>query len=145
MIWNVPDYLWEMNFAGALAFYRKNGHLDIPDDYGNGNGKSLSLWLTRQRKYKTEAKLSEEQIKRLESLEMDWLTPSEREWETHYESAKDYHQKNGPCAYVDESDFPLGMWIWRIRAGKVKLKASGGNGNQMEQLKEIGLEFSPVS
>lgn len=136
---------WQQKFLDVQAFYREYGHLDIPDDYGNGNGKSLALWLTRQRKYKTQAKLSEEQIKRLESLDMDWLTSSEREWETHYKSAKDYYQKNGdlkiPCAYVDESGFPLGMWIWRIRAGKVKLKASGGNGNQMERLKEIGLEM----
>ena len=33
MIWNIPDYLWEENFAGALDFYQKNGHLDIPSNW----------------------------------------------------------------------------------------------------------------
>ena len=43
---------------------------------------------------------------------------------------------------VDESGFPLGMWLWRIRTNKIKLKTEGGNGNQIERLRTIGFEFT---
>ena len=43
-----------------------------------------------------------------------------------------------PCTYVDEDGLPLGMWLWRIRKNKVKLKTSGANGNQVERLAKIG-------
>ena len=47
-----------------------------------------------------------------------------------------------PSAYVDESGFPLGMWLWRIRTKKNKLKTEGANGNQIERLRAIGFDFS---
>ena len=153
MIWENRNQVagneaWQQKFLGVQAFYREYGHLNIPDSYDNGNGKSLSLWLKRQRKCKADEKLTEEQIERLESIDMDWLTSSEREWEEHYESAKRYYQKNGnlkiPSTYADESGFPLGMWLWRIRTGKVKPKTTDGNGDQLRRLKEIGLEFSSM-
>ncbi len=46
------------------------------------------------------------------------------------------------CTYVDESGFPLGMWLWRIRGGKIELRTEGVNGNQLERLRTIGFEFS---
>ena len=77
---------------------------------------------------------------------MDWLTLVERDLENHYDSAERYYRKYGtlamPCGYVDESGFPLGMWLWRIRTNKIKLKTEGGNGNQIERLRTIGFEFT---
>ena len=153
MVWEnrnqlVSDEAWQRKFRSVQAFYREYGHLNIPDDYAGGNGKSLSLWLNRQRKQKSASKLCQAQIEMLEDIGMDWLTPSEREWETHYESAKSYYWENGnlqmPCTYVDESGFPLGMWLWRIHTGKVKPKTTDGNGDQLARLREIGLQISPL-
>ncbi|MBQ2988583.1 MAG: Helicase associated domain protein [Clostridia bacterium] len=153
MVWEnrhqvANDAAWQQKFRGAQAFYREYGHLDIPDDYDNGNGKSLSLWIRRQRKSKADQKLSEAQILLLESIGMDWLTSAERDWENHYEFAKRYYGENGnlemPCTYVDESGFPLGMWLWRIRSGQTKLKVTDGNGDQLARLREIGFQISPL-
>ena len=144
----IRDDVWHGQFKRVKAFYIEHGHLDIPSEYGNGRGRALRLWLSRQRKLKATSKLSKEQIALLESIGMDWLTPSERDWETHYESAKRYYHRNGslniPCTYIDESGFPLGMWMWRIRTHKVKLKTSGANGNQVERLQRIGFVFVTV-
>jgi hypothetical protein len=30
------------------------------------------------------------------------------------------------------------MWLWRVRTGKVKLRTSGENGNQIARLESIG-------
>lgn len=153
MIWENRTQLakneaWKNQFNGVKTFYLEHGHLDIPDGYADGKGKSLTLWLSRQRSQKSAGKLSEEQIASLDGLGIDWLTPTERNWENHYESVATYYHRNGtldiPCAYVDESGFPLGMWLWRIRANKVKLKTSGANGDQLERLKAIGFGLMPI-
>lgn len=77
---------------------------------------------------------------------MDWLTSVERNWENHYDSAERYYREHGtltmPCTYVDESGFPLGMWLWRIHTNKIKLRTEGSNGNQIERLRAIGFEFA---
>lgn len=49
MIWDVPDYLWEENFTGAVEFHRKNGHLDIPAAYRAENGLKVGMWLRSSR------------------------------------------------------------------------------------------------
>ena len=151
MVWENRNQLakteaWKNQFHDVQIFYLEYGHLDVPDDYAGGKGKSLSIWLSRQRALKTSGKLSEEQIASLDELGMDWLTPTERDWEHHYESAREYYNKNKtldiPSTYLDEKGFPLGMWLWRIRTNKVKLKTSGANGNQVERLQKLGLEVS---
>lgn len=153
MVWEncgqlLRDNAWHSQFEKVKAFYCEHGHLNIPDDYSNGSGKSLHLWLNRQRKLKSTSSLEKEQIALLEDVGMDWLTPSEREWELHFEAAQRYYDRNGtldiPCTYVDESGFSLGMWMWRIRTQKVRLKTSGANGNQVERLQKIGFVFSSV-
>jgi hypothetical protein len=32
MIWDVPDYLWEENFAACMAYHRTHGDLNVPLD-----------------------------------------------------------------------------------------------------------------
>lgn len=151
MVWENRNHLvwseaWYTQFKGAQAFYQQYGHLNIPSEYDKGNGKQLATWVVRQRALKAKGKLPGEQIKLLESIGIDWLTSVERDWENHYDSAERYYRKHGtltmPCTYVDESGFPLGMWLWRIRGGKVKLRTDGANGNQIERLRAIGFEFS---
>ena len=154
MVWENRNRLlqndaWQDQYRKAKAFYDEFGHLNVTNDYDGGNGKAIALWLSRQRSLKFSGKLSKEQISSLEKINMAWMTSAEREWEKHYESAKQYFHKNGtlniPCTYVDENGFPLGMWLWRIRSNKVKLKTSGANGNQLERLKNIGMEFCEIS
>ena len=49
MIWDVPDYLWEENFAECLQYYREHGNLDIPNAYCSPKGLKIGGWLRRQR------------------------------------------------------------------------------------------------
>ncbi len=49
MIWDVPDYLWEENFAECLQYYREHGNLDIPNAYCSPKGLKIGGWIRRQR------------------------------------------------------------------------------------------------
>lgn len=146
MVWNVGEFRWEEAYKRAATFYRENGHLVIPRYYGQEKEFDLYEWVMSQRNKYRSGELSEDKIRKLEKIGMDWLTSVERDWENHYDSAERYYRKHGtltmPCTYVDESGFPLGMWLWRIRTNKTKLRTEGANGNQIERLRAIGFEFS---
>lgn len=146
MVWNVGEFRWEEAYKCAAAFYRENGHLVIPRYYGQEKEFDLYEWVMSQRNKYRLGELPEDKIQKLEKIGMDWLTSVERDWENHYASAERYYLKHGtlamPCTYVDQSGFPLGMWLWRIRTNKVKLKTEGANGNQIERLEAIGFDFS---
>ena len=146
MIWNVGEFRWDEAYKRAASFYRDNGHLVVPRNYGQEKEFDLYEWVMSQRNKYRMSQLSEDKIHKLEEIGIDWLTSVERDWENHYDSAERYYREHGtlimPCSYVDDSGFPLGMWLWRIRTNKVKLKTDGANGNQVERLRAIGLEFS---
>lgn len=110
VIWSVPDYLWEENFAGALEFYRQNGHLDIPANYCSSNGLKIGTWLRRQRdlragRAKTGVPPTDEQIARLDEIGMLWKNKFEAAWDRGYQAALAYYQEHGnidvPTVYVN--------------------------------------------
>ncbi len=129
MIWDVPDYLWEENFAECLQYYREHGNLDIPNAYISPGGLKIGGWIRRQRllrKGKTNgAKLTQEQITRLDEIGMVWKTKPEQQWEKGYAEAKAYYEENGnlnvPVSYVSPDGYKLGGWIAdRREKGKEK-------------------------
>lgn len=143
MIWKIKDIQWNEAYARAKRYYRKHKNLAVQKGRKDNDSYDLYEWVRIQReKYRT-GELTARQIELMEQIGMDWLTTVERNWETNYKSAERYYKKYGsiekmPCTYVDEDGFPLGMWLWRIRKNKVKLKTSGANGNQVERLAKIG-------
>ena len=58
MVWDIPDYLWEENYAAAVRYHREHGNLDVPKDYVDSEGIRLGRWLITlrsNRKVQTEA------------------------------------------------------------------------------------------
>ncbi|MBE5739716.1 MAG: helicase [Clostridiales bacterium] len=146
MVWDVDEFRWEEAYKHAEDFYQEKGHLVVSRYYGQEKGFDLYEWVMSQRNKYRSGELSENKVQKLEKIGMDWLTSIERDWENHYDSAERYYRKHGtltmPCTYVDESGFPLGRWLWRIRTNKIKVRTEGANGNQVERLRAIGFEFS---
>ena len=129
MIWDVPDYLWEENFMECLRYYREHGDLDIPNAYIAPKGLKIGGWIRRQRllrKGMTDgAKLTPEQIARLDGIGMVWKTKPEQKWEKGYAEAKAYYEAYGnlnvPVSYVSPDGYKLGGWIAdRREKGKEK-------------------------
>ena len=129
MEWSVPDYLFERNYAAALEYWKGHGNLDVPAGQVSGDGVKLGNWiqkLRRIRKGAGEGRLTEEQIKRLDEIGMEWSDKYERLWEKGYREAERYYAANGdlkvPTGYVTDTGYKLGNWISDQRENK-KLNA----------------------
>ena len=130
MIWDVPDYLFEINFASAIAWYRRHGDLDVPCDYVDENGIRLGAWIgeIRQRKRQGRLAFTPDQIARLDELGMVWTNRQDTRWELGFEHARDYYDRHGsllvPPSFVCPDGFKLGDWVTnqreKYREGKLK-------------------------
>ena len=78
MIWDVPDYLWEENFSECMEYYRSHGNLKIPCSYCSPKGLKIGMWIRKQRTLRSGKgaglKLTDDQIRRLDSIGMEWLS-----------------------------------------------------------------------
>ena len=65
---------WNRAFEELQNFQKKNSHINIPTNY-TGTFKTLDQWVRKHKKLK--AKLSEEQISKLESIpQWQWTETS---------------------------------------------------------------------
>ena len=129
MEWSAPDYLFERNYAAALEYWKEHGNLDVPAGQVSGDGVRLGNWIQKLRRIKKgagEGRLTEEQIKRLDEIGMEWSDKYERLWEKGYREAERYYAANGdlkvPTGYVTDTGYKLGGWISDQRENK-KLNA----------------------
>ena len=119
MIWDVHDYTWQRNYAAALEYYRTHGSLKMSKGYVTEDGIKLSLWLQNMKAaYHRKDKgyrMSEEQIRLLSELGMEWDNRHDAAWERGYAYAKVYYDINGnldvPTSYKTDDGFKLGGWI----------------------------------
>ena len=122
MIWDKADYQWNKNYEKAREYYLEHGDLGIPNDYATEDGTMLRSWLNNQRSAYFEGKtkaapLSEEKIRKLEAIGMEWDSAHDRQWESRYQSAKAYYKAHGnlrmPVNYVTKDGIQLGRWLNR--------------------------------
>ena len=117
MIWSVFDAKWEQGYALAAVYAQEYGNLDVPRDYKTADGKTLGRWIQNQELAYEQKKLSADQIKRLETIGMQWGSRYDRQWNAVYQSAKQYFEANGdldiPVAYISPEGYALGKWVRR--------------------------------
>lgn len=120
MIWNKLDYLWERNYLACSRYFLEHHDLDIPADYVSPDGLRIGAWvraLRRMRSGRGRSSLTEEQIRRLDTIGMLWEDAYTRRWEYGYRQAVKWHEAHGsldvPAACVDEDGFALGRWLRR--------------------------------
>ena len=119
MAWDVPDYLFEKNYAALLEYYKENGNADVPSYYVTADGLKLGMWVcnirNRLKGVGKGAELTEEQKKRLDELGFPWEGTFRNTWNKNYEAACKYKKKYGdlkiPVAYVSENGIKLGTWF----------------------------------
>ena len=144
MIWDSLDYFWEQNFKLAKEYYLTCGNLDIPTNYKSTDGKHLGNWILRQRQLYKSNSLTDEQIKKLDSIGMDWMDRMDRVWENGFIEAKNYSEEYGnlsvPKNYRSNTDFPLGIWIQRQRSLYKNKKISD---DRVKRLTDVGMNWNP--
>ena len=144
MIWDSLDYFWEQNFRLAKEYYLAHGNLDIPTNFKSKDGKHLGNWILRQRQLYKSNSLTDEQIKKLDSIGMDWMDRVDRIWENGFIEAKNYSKEYGnlsvPKNYRSKTDFPLGIWIQRQRSLYKNKKISD---DRIKRLTDVGMNWNP--
>ena len=144
MIWDSLDYFWKQNFKLAKEYYLTYGNLDIPTNYKSTDGKHLGNWILRQRQLYKSNSLTDEQIKKLDSIGMDWMDRVDRVWENGFIEAKNYSEEYGnlsvPKNYRSNTDFPLGIWIQRQRSLYKNKKISD---DRIKRLTDVGMNWNP--
>lgn len=144
MIWDSLDYFWEQNFRLAKEYYLTYGNLDIPTNYKSTDGKHLGNWILRQRQLYKSNSLTDEQIKKLDSIGMVWMDRVDRVWENGFIEAKNYSEEYGnlsvPKNYRSNTDFPLGIWIQRQRSLYKNKKISD---DRIKRLTDVGMNWNP--
>ncbi len=146
MVWSAVDYLWERNYYAAVKFHKTHGHLDVPASYVDENGIRLGAWIFSLRASKKNnnkrAKLTDEQIRRLNEIGMLWGNKHDIAWEKAYVAACEYQRKYGdlnvPVAYVTPDGCRLGRWIRRQREDERK----GISEDRRQKLNAIGMLWS---
>ena len=144
MVWDVPDYLFEKNYAALLDYYKENGNADVPSYYVTADGLRLGAWVFNIRNRKNgsgkDAELTDEQIKRLDELGFSWDGRHKNTWDKAYAAAREYKAKHGdlkiPAAYVTADGLALGRWIRRQIDGAERLSEQ-----KREKLRSIGVSF----
>lgn len=136
-----------MRYALAKAYYDEHGELNIPAQY-KSDGIRVSKWINEQRNIyignRPGKTLTDEQIKRLEAIGMDWGNRNHQKWsaawDESYQDAKAYYEANGdlaiPNSYKGASGKSLARWIIRQR----ELRKNGKLPQEQEKLlDEIGM------
>lgn len=145
-VWQKPDS-WELRYDLAKSYFEEHGNLLMPAKY-QAEGIWLSKWVNEQRNIyignRPGKSLTQEQIQRLEAIGMDWSNRNHKNWsaawESSYQDAKAYFEKNGdlkvPDAYKGTSGKYLSRWLLRQR----ELRKDGKlPAEQVRMLDEIGM------
>lgn len=120
MIWDKIDFQWEKNYQACVEYYEKHRNLDIPANYITAEGLRVGAWIRRIRKardgrLKGGARLTKEQIARLDAIGMNWQDTYTQRWEYGYNKAKEYYAQHQnlevPTMFITEDGFPLGKWL----------------------------------
>ncbi|MBR1751026.1 MAG: Helicase associated domain protein, partial [Ruminococcus sp.] len=144
MVWSVPDYIWEENYAAAVRYHREYGDLNVPHGYVDSEGIKLYQWLSQLKNIrkgivKRAKPLSDDQIARLDAISMVWETKYEKQWNDAFQALREYHAKNGtldvPVSYKTGSGIQLGKWIRRQRDFYANGKLSD---EHIKRLRDIG-------
>jgi superfamily II DNA or RNA helicase len=115
-VWDPNAEQWQ-NYINALAnFYQREGHVRVPEGHEE-SGLKLFAWICNIRTRRKKGRLNPEQIRELDSLEFAW-DPIAEQWETGFNSLKDFYQREGHCRVAQkhiEKGFGLGIWVSRQR------------------------------
>ena len=151
MIWDRNQEKWEQYFEAAKNYYDEHGNLDVKTKYVTADGIPLGRWIASinsqisgsNTKSRT---LSDEQLKRLESIGYKQEKKSSRQWDEKYKLAKAFYEENGnlniPLSY-SINGVRLGRWLSNIRCKRKHPQSSGMvlDADRISQLDSIGMDW----
>jgi superfamily II DNA or RNA helicase len=120
-------------------------HPKASDEFPKGN--RLGAWCREQRKMRSNGRLPEDRIRKLNGIGFEWA-PRQKDdrWLEQYTHLRAYRQRNGHCRIVSGEQFPegndLGRWCENQRASRRKGKLST---ERERLLNEVAFLWEPVA
>lgn len=143
---------WDIMFAEAEKYHRDHGDVRVPTQYKTAEGLDLGRWLQTQKAIyngKTEGKLTEEQVSRLNSLEIEWESCFDLAWERCFSEAEKYYIERGdlnvPARYRTATGISLGHWLSHMRGAKADQRTRILTPERIARLEGIGMCWDPFS
>ena len=136
------DIIWENGFEKAKEYSENYGAADAPANYVTEDGYKLGVWLCKCRERQAKGTLSEERIKRLESINMVWSKSRKNDWDECFECVKEYYLEHGDVNIPP--DFKAnGIWLnkWLSEQRQIilgKRKGKKLKDEQIEKLRSVG-------
>ena len=139
--WDSHKDRWQTGFEHAREYYKKNGDLNVPQDFVCDDGYTLNNWIAAQRKAYKNGKLTDERITSLNKIGMIW-NQNDCKWDNGYRYALSYCKRGGglpiPQTFVTPDGYPLGEWVRsqkrRYRSGRLEFE-------KVRKLAEIGVRL----
>ena len=138
-IWDAIDQQWEDNFNALVAYKKEFGDCLVPASFIY-KGLKLGVWVTGKRSRK--ARLSEEQIARLDAIGFIW-DPYTQQWEDNFNALVAYKKEFGDCLVPDKfayNGLTLGTWVGNQRSRKERLSKE-----QISRLDKLGFIWDPYT
>lgn len=131
------DRIWENGFIEAKNYSEEYGNLSVPKNYRSNTDFPLGVWIQRQRSLCKNNKISENRIKRLTDIGMNWYPD---DWETRFNLAKQYYEEHGNIN-ISQKEVIQGIWLGKWIVSQKKAMEEGKLTNeQIEMLKTLPME-----
>ena len=141
--WDPLTEQWEQAFAALQKYHKREGHCNVPQSCNEG-GLNLAIWLESQRYRKKKNLLSNNQIKKINSLGFTW-DPIDEQWEKSFAALQKFHKREGHCLVRQthiEDGIKLGTWVNSRRQNRKKNLLSQ---DQLKQLNSLGFIWDPIN
>ena len=92
-VFDATSSRWEERYLLLKKYYDEHGNTDISDDL-TVSSASIKTWISRQKKYAKEGRLSEKQIEKLKAIGLlSDISYHEHIWNERYSLAKQYYEE----------------------------------------------------
>lgn len=144
-VFDATSSRWEEKYLLLKKYYDEHGNTDISDDL-TVSSASIKTWISRQKKYAKEGRLSEKQIEKLKAIGLlSDISYHEHIWNERYSLAKQYYEEYGNISVPQNAvyhEFQLGIWIYKQRVQKREGVLSQ---DRIELLDKLGIEWNNLS
>ena len=143
---------WDSMYLLAKDYYEKHHNLEIERRYVTPDGYALGSWLNTQRRVRSGkicGILTEERIKKLDAIGMDWRGKYDLAWEKYYNALCKYKYEFGnidiKANYVTPEGIELGAWLSNLRTARnSRRRGYYLTGERIAMLDKLGMIWDKI-
>ena len=147
MVWNPEIFTWNETYKIAKQYYKENNNLNVPNVFFYKN-VNLGSWIQTQRNNYNQYILTDNQIKMLNEIGMEWDQINNREyiWDHNYDIVLAFFQKYNhlyiPTNYIAQDGTRIGIWLSDQKIKYKKNKLSEYRKSKLDMLDKSWMEPS---